>query len=152
VLALGAVFSWISLVFDYRRFFSSGGRALELSGCTVANPVVTPCFYGAMAFLAAFAWSVIVLGSAPAAAVGRQRRLQWLLVAGTLFAWGNLAWTTYSFFRPRPAASPFTCPPVEVPVNPLLAPCFYGAIIFLAALAVSLVMLRQREMRKPPRS
>lgn len=63
LLALGALFSWVALALDYRRFFASGGRVLELSGCAVANPVVTPCFYGALAFAMAFAWSVVILRS-----------------------------------------------------------------------------------------
>lgn len=44
VLVVGTVFSWTTLVFDYRRFFASGGSVFELSGCVVANPVITPCF------------------------------------------------------------------------------------------------------------
>lgn len=54
VLALGVAFSWITLLFDYRRFFAAGVHVLEVSGCALSNPIVTPCFYGALALLAAF--------------------------------------------------------------------------------------------------
>ena len=54
VLAIGTAFAWFTLVGDFRRFFSACGRVFEWSGCVVTNPLPTPCFYGAPAFLAAF--------------------------------------------------------------------------------------------------
>ena len=86
VLAIGTGFSWTTLVFDYRRFFASGGHVLSISGCAVTNPILTPCFYGALAFLAAFAWALAILRTAPDKVLKWQRRLQLLLAAGTAFA------------------------------------------------------------------
>jgi hypothetical protein len=144
VLAVGTAFSWTTLLLDYRQFFASGGKVLELSGCAVANPVMTPCFYGALAFLAAFAWSIAIMRSAPDAAPARQRGLQLLLAAGTLFAWGNFAYEAYRFLQPHPAPSAFSCPTGEAAVNPLMTSCFYGALIFLTALVVSVLIRRSR--------
>ncbi len=140
VLALGVAFSWTVLVFDYRRFFASGGRVLQLSGCAVANPLTTPCFYGALAFLVAFLWAVVILQSPAKAVASRQLGLQWLLAAGTLFAWGNFSWLIYRVLKPPPAAAVFSCPPIEAPAHPLTAPCFYGALLFLVALIDSVVI------------
>jgi len=142
VLAIGTGFSWITLVFDYRRFFASGGHVLEISGCAVTNPVITPCFYGALAFLAAFVWALAILRSAPEAVLKRQGGVQLLLAAGTVFAWGNFTYEVYRFMRPQPAASAFSCPAGVVAVNPLMTPCFYGALIFLTALVVSVLIIR----------
>jgi len=142
LLALGTAFSWITLILDYRRFFASGGHVLKISGCTVANPIATPCFYGALAFLGALVWSIAILRSTPEAIANRQRGLRWLLAAGTVFAWGNFAYEAYRFLQPQPAPSRFACPAGEPTANPLLAPCFYGALIFLAALVVSTFILR----------
>ncbi len=142
MLALGTAFSWIVLIFDHRRFFASGGHLLQLSGCVVANPITTPCFYGAVTFLVAFLWALAVLGSPARSVAARQLGLQWLLAAGTLFAWGNFAYLSYRFLRPTPALAAFSCPPTEAPINPLTAPCFYGALIFLATLVVSVVIRR----------
>jgi hypothetical protein len=147
VLALGVVFSWFTLVVDYRRFFAAGGRVFELSGCAVSNPLATPCFYGALAFLAAFIWAVAVLRSAPEAVTRRQRGLNWLLAAGTVFAWGNFAYEVVRFSQPQAPVSAFSCPKDEVLVHPLMTPCFYGALIYLAALMVSLFILRARAGR-----
>ena len=150
VLALGTAFAWITLVLDYRRFFAAGGQVLQLSGCAVANPIATPCFYGALAFLAAFAWSLAVLRSDPKTALHRERGLRWLLAAGTLFAWGNFGYEAYRFLQPDAGTSPYSCPPGAPATNPLLAPCFYGALLFLTALVISLLILRSRETPAVP--
>jgi hypothetical protein len=147
LLALGTAFSWITLTLDYRRFFAAGGQVFELSGCAVANPLATPCFYGALAFLAALVWAVVIFRSLPEAVMHRQRGLNWLLIAGTVFAWGNFAYEVYRFIQPRPAASAFSCPVGEAAVNPLLTPCFYGALIYLSALVVSGLILRAHASR-----
>lgn len=147
LLAGGTAFSWFTLVIDYRRFFAAGGRVLEVSGCAVANPVMTPCFYGALAFLAAFLWAIAVLRSVPEAVMRRQRGLNWLLTAGTVFAWGNFAYEVYRFSRPQASASAFSCPKEATAVNPLMTPCFYGAMIYLAALVLSIFILRTRARR-----
>ncbi|MGZ5205645.1 MAG: hypothetical protein ACXWIZ_12175 [Caldimonas sp.] len=147
LLGLGTAFSWFTLVVDYRRFFAAGGRVLELSGCAVANPLMTPCFYGALAFLAAFVWSIAVLRSPPQAATRRQRGLHWLLAAGTIFAWGNFAYEVYRFSQPQPSPSAFSCAKDAAVANPLTTPCFYGALIYLAAFVVSLVILRSHARR-----
>jgi hypothetical protein len=147
VLALGTAFSWLTLFIDYRRFFAAGGRVFEVSGCAVTNPLLTPCFYGALAFLAAFLWSVAVLRSVPEGVTQRQRGLNWLLIAGTVFAWGNFAYEVYRFSQPQPTVSAFSCPKDEALVHPLMTPCFYGAMIYLAALVVSIFILRSRTSR-----
>jgi hypothetical protein len=142
MLALGTVFSWTTLVFDYQRFFAAGGHALELSGCLIANPVITPCFYGALAFLAALVWAVVVLRSAPERVANRQLDLQWLLAAGTVFAWGNFGYEVYRYLQAEPVPA-FACPPSGPAANPLTLPCFYGALIYTAALAVSALIVRR---------
>lgn len=149
MLAIGTAFSWFTLVADYRRFFAAGGRVLEFSGCVVQNPLATPCFYGALAFLIAFVWSVIVLRSPPAAMRGRESALLWLLAAGTVFAWGNFAYEAIRFYSATKAASPFSCPPGGGAIHPLLAPCFYGALIFLAALVTAILILRVSRSAPP---
>ena len=90
VLAIGTLFSWTTLVLDYRHFFDSGGRVFEFSGCAVANPLATPCFYGALAFAVALLWSVAVVRAAPDAVLRLQGGLHRLLVTGTLFAWASV--------------------------------------------------------------
>lgn len=146
VLAIGTGFSWITLIFDYRRFFASGGHVLQFSGCVVTNPIITPCFYGALAFLVAFVSALMILRSTSAMALKKQRGLQLLLAAGTVFAWGNFTYEAYRFMQPQPVASAFSCPAGEAAINPLLTPCFYGALIFLTALVVSVFIIRAHRL------
>jgi len=148
ILAVGTVFSWTTLVLDYRRFFAAGGEVFQLSGCAVANPLVTPCFYGAIAFVAAFAWALGILRGPRERAPARQQGLHWLLAAGTVFAWGNFAYEVYRYLQPQPAPSAFSCPPSGA-TNPLAAPCFYGAIIYLSALLLSWRLLGRRGPAMP---
>lgn len=142
VLALGTLFSWFTLWVDYRRFFAAGGHWLEVSGCAAANPLVTPCFYGAWAFLVALVWAVAVLRSGQSLIGRRQRGLHWLLAAGTVFAWGNFAYEVFRYSQPTAPASAFSCAREQALVHPLMTPCFYGAMIYLAALLVSMRILR----------
>ncbi len=133
LLGLGTAFSWLTLVLDYRQFFAAGGRVLQFSGCVVANPAATPCLYGAIAFLAALILSFSRF----------QRTLTGLLAAGSVFAWGNFAYLAYVFLTAKPRSA-LSCPPGEAAVNPVGAPCFYGALIFTTALVVSFLVLDKR--------
>ncbi|HET9764661.1 MAG TPA: hypothetical protein VFR50_14165 [Casimicrobiaceae bacterium] len=151
ILAAGTVFSWTTLVLDYRRYFAADGQVFQLSGCAVSNPLVTPCFYGAIAFVAAFAWAVAILRGRAERAPARQRGLHWLLAAGTLFAWGNFAYEVYQYLQPQSPPSAFSCPPLGA-ANPLTAPCFYGAIIYLSALLLSRRLLARRGPTTPNRA
>ncbi len=143
LLAVGCAFSWFTLVIDYQQFFAAGGRVLQLSGCAVTNPAATPCLYGALAFLTAFVWSLALLRHPVEEGFGSQKGLTWLLGAGALFAWGNFAYLAYVFLNARPRSA-LSCPPGEAAVNPIGAPCFYGALIFTAALVVAVLLLDKR--------
>jgi hypothetical protein len=121
VLAAATVFSWFTLLTDYRRFFAAGGHA--------------------------FVWAVAVLRSAPGMTLRHQRGLNWLLTAGTVFAWGNFGYEVYRFSQPQPSASAFSCTKEAALVNPLMTPCFYGAIFYLTALVVSMFILGARAPR-----
>jgi hypothetical protein len=144
LLALGVVFSWTVLVLDYRRFFESGGSVFQFSGCVVSNPLATPCFYGALAFAIALAWSLVIRQRAVADRPMGQGGLHGLLIAATVFAWGNFAYEVYRYLQPHPAPGAFSCPTGEAVAHPLATPCFYGAMIYLCALLVSFAIRRSR--------
>jgi len=142
VLAAGTAFSWYTLVDDYRLYFAAGGEWFQWSGCSVTNPMQTACFYGAIAFLIALVWSLGVLAGTPNRVMGRQRGLNWLLAAATVFAWSSFAWEMFAAANHQPAPK-FSCPPLpQAPVQYLDQPCFYGALMFLAALMISQLVLR----------
>lgn len=141
ILLGGTIFAWVTVFQDFSRFYNYEGTIFKISNCVVPNPVTTPCFYGAFAFLIAFIWSIKLLKKTDVTArVRSQGRLRWLLVASVLFAWGNFAYVLYKFYSPK--ADHTGCSGVYVS-TPFLTPCFFGSVIFLIALVVGILLLRR---------
>ena len=67
-----------------------------------------------------------------------------ILLAGTLFAWGNFIVELVDFLNKRACST--EC--VVGVVNPLLTPCFYGAIVFTIAFVLSAVILKKYKQTK----
>lgn len=143
VLFGGTIFAWTTVANDFRRFYAIEGTIFKVQDCAIPNPVTTPCFYGAFAFLVAFVWSVILLKKDGEEQTRGERKLRWLLLASTLFAWGNFSRTLYTFYSTPPAAEKVGCSG-QLVSSPFVTPCFYGSMIFLIALVLSFVLLRRR--------
>jgi hypothetical protein len=62
-----------------------------------------------------------------------------ILLAGTLFAWGNFGWELYQWLAKKVCTT--GCLPG---INPFLTPCFYGAIFFTAAFVLSAILLKNK--------
>ncbi len=134
----GAAFAGGSVTRDFVAFYGYEGTLFKIADCVTPNPVTRPCFYGSLAFVVAFAWTLSLL-RAPAPARG----LRWLtlfLVGCVLFALGNLSVELYSFYA-APAGSAIGCSGVVIQ-NPYATPCFVGSTLFVASLATSLLALR----------
>jgi hypothetical protein len=140
VLLIGTLFAWYTVYSDFARFYNLYGSITRISGCAIPNPVTTPCFYGAFAFLLGFIWSVIILRriSKGEEISKKQRNLKYLLIAGTIFAWSNFALEIYKYYSSKTAVK-VSCSGVATD-NVFLTACFYGSVIFLTALIVSLVI------------
>ncbi|MFC1644489.1 hypothetical protein ACFL08_00505 [Patescibacteria group bacterium] len=59
ILLVGTIFAWVNFGRELADWMN--GRACT-TGCPVGmtNPFLTPCFYGAVFFLVAFAYSVAI--------------------------------------------------------------------------------------------
>jgi hypothetical protein len=66
------------------------------------------------------------------------------LLAGTLFAWGNFTVELVDFLNKRACST--GC--VIGVVNPLLTPCFYGAIVFTIAFVLGAIILKKYKPTK----
>ena len=120
ILAGGTAFSWTTVYFDFLRFQKIYGTVFRISGCTTPNPVITPCFYGAIAFAIGLYLAI----------TNKFKELYWLLLGGTVFAWGNFSYEAYKFyFYVGPKVS---CSGI-VTDNIFTTPCFHGAVIYLLA-------------------
>ncbi|MFA6982192.1 MAG: hypothetical protein WC243_04190 [Patescibacteria group bacterium] len=147
VLFVGTVFSWTTVFSDFSHFYNIYGSVTKIAGCTIPNPVTTPCFYGALAFLIAFIWSISILskklkGTNIAKA---QKGLRTLLIAGTIFAWSNFGFEAYKFYASS-SVEKTSCSGVTTQ-NVFLTPCFYGSVIYLTALIVSLLIAKKTSTR-----
>lgn len=145
VLLGGTVFAWFTVFGDFERFYQVEGTLFKVKDCVVPNPVVTPCFYGAIAFLLALTWSIVIIKSINLPALyQRQKYLFWFLIAGTIFAWYNVTKLLIIFYSTAPGPK-IGCSG-QLLVNPYTTPCFFGASIFLLALIVSgTILLRLRK-------
>ncbi|MCX6816382.1 MAG: hypothetical protein NTZ93_00725 [Candidatus Beckwithbacteria bacterium] len=136
VLLAGTIFAYFTIYTDFKRYYSLN--------CTTTNPVLTPCFYGAFAFLIGFIWSIIILKRNKAEQLKHEKNLSYLLIAGTIFAWGNFAYELIKFYSVKTIVKT-SCSGVPT-ANPFTTACFYGATIFLAALITSLVIRKKKKL------
>lgn len=126
LLFVGVLFSTNAVTHIFLRFYNYYGTVFRLRDCVIPNPVTEACFYGALGFLAAFAWSIVVWRKRN---MRQQQYLFWFLIAGTLFAWFNVAKEFVAFYSVRSGPA-LGCSAVPI-VSPWLTPCFTGATLFL---------------------
>jgi len=63
----------------------------------------------------------------------------WILLAGTLFAWGNFVFELVSWINKK--SCELGC--AEPGTNPFLTPCFYGAIFFTISFILSAILVKK---------
>ncbi len=141
VLLTGTLFAWSTVYSDFSRFYKLYGTLIRVQNCTIPNPILTPCFYGAFAFLFGFIWSLIILRKTQKEKLPQQRKLNILLLAGTIFAWTNFAYEAVKFYLVK-TGSKLSCSGVPTQ-NILLTPCFYGSVLFALSLIISLAIMKK---------
>jgi hypothetical protein len=145
LLLIGTVFAWSTVYSDFARFYSLYGDITRIEGCVIPNPVTTPCFYGAFAFLGAFIWSIYILRAKKARRDINQSRLHILLIASTIFAWSNLSLEIYNFYF-KNASQQISCSGVPT-TSIFTTPCFIGSMIFLGTLVISYIIKSTKKIR-----
>ena len=137
VLFVGTIVSWLAVNNDFARFYGLEGTIFKIGNCVSPNPILTPCFYGAIGFLGAFVFSVFLLSKERIDQKIRQERyLSLLLFGGTIFGFSNFAKLCLDYFQ----GSQIGCSGNPM-ANPFFTPCFYGSVIFLSSLLVSQFIL-----------
>lgn len=140
LLAAGVVYSWSKVVNQFQTFYAKYGAIFRVKDCTYPNPLVTACFYGAVAFLLAFAWSLkIYLDKEPQLVC--EGRLRWFLLFGVCFALSVIAFEFILYYKIyRPAGPIIACQPG---VFPLKTPCFVGFNIYLIGFILSSYIVKK---------
>lgn len=129
ILFSGTLFAWYNVIRNFVRFYHVEGTIFKIHNCLIPNPVTEACFYGAVAFLVALIWSLVIAQKAKDKIVRQQRCLWWFLVFGTIFAWFNVAREFIAFYSVS-SGPVLGCSATPI-VNPFYTPCFTGATIFL---------------------
>lgn len=134
ILALGSTYAWYTNIHEIISFNDFYGTLLRFQNTVSPNPFLTPCFYGGIAFLLALFLSI-----------KGNKYLHLLLIAGTLFAWGNWSWGIAQFYLFNLSES-ISCSGTTTS-NPFLTPCFIGASFFTLAL-VNSFFIRKSKLNK----
>lgn len=133
----GTVFAWSALLSQFGRFLALNGTLLTAGG-SVPNPLLTACFYGSTAFLAALFWSVRVYQRPGHAS---ERRLRNFLLFCVVFAASVVAYEAVEYYHLfGPGTTAFICTPGVPPVE---TPCFTGMAFFTAAFITSVFATRR---------
>ena len=66
-----------------------------------------------------------------------------ILLVGTVFAWGNFSYELYLWLNQKPCTTGCYATTGSL-VNPFFTPCFYGALFFLTAFILSIILLRSQ--------
>lgn len=139
VLLAGTLFAWFTVVTDFVRFYMNEGTLFKVADCVYPNPITTPCFYGAFAFLIALVWSIKLLSRERELLNQAQKKLAFFLVAGNIFAWTNFANLIFHF-QALPGGQGVSCSGVPA-TSPFATPCFYGSTLFGLSLLVTIGFL-----------
>lgn len=151
ILLAGTLFSWFTIYNDFKRFYAIYGTLTKISDCAIPNPITTPCFYGAIAFFIASVMAFKIYKRKEQTDVisanNIQNKLWYLLIAGTIFAWGNFGYEAYKFYSVTTTELKVSCSGIPTE-NVFLTPCFYGSVIFLGSLVVGTLIKMQVKRAK----
>jgi len=140
ILLGGVVFAWYTVFGDFHRFFNAGYSISQFRDCATPNPFATPCFWGAIMFIITLIISLTILTTeSTLKQSGVQKKLVWLLLAGTMFAWSNFGYELFKFYNPSRTGDYIGCSGIVL-THPIFTPCFIGAVIYLGAFIVSLII------------
>ena len=146
-LAVGSFIGWREVIAEVNYYcdanaFGIGGLT-SFSGTLTTNPILTPCFWGSIAFVIALVWSLMILFNKSVKWQKVQmRNIFWLLLGATIFAWTNTSYTFYKYYADNPGIPYFGCPAERID-NPFTTACFMGATAFLVALIINIFYKRK---------
>lgn len=138
LLTAGMLFAGYNFVEVTLRYLSAGGSMTQwhMAGGLI-NPLLTPCFYGFIAFVIAWVWT---MGLRTKFDAGSQSNLVWLLTAAAIFAWGNYGYTLGKLYLGKTCN--LGCQAGYFGI-PQFTTCLVGAVIFTLALVVAVRLKRQ---------
>ena len=143
----GTLFAYYSVLREYIEFYGMYNSIFRIKNCAIPNPITTPCFYGAFAFLISLIYSIKIYKMKLEKHSHHLKYLIFILIGSNIFAGVNNAIIFYKYYTP---SDKIGCSgrPID---NPFTTPCFIGGAIFFAALLISLLLfakLRRNNVQK----
>ncbi len=133
----GVLVSWTTTLAAFMNFYRLEGTLFKIKDCIIPNPVTTPCFWGALAFMGALIWSLYLLKNNNEKS---DRYLFYFLIGCVIFAWGNFT-VELMGITPKPGALIAPCPATGT--NPFLSACFFGSVLFTLSLTTNFFIQRK---------
>ncbi len=133
----GALFAWTTLFAQFEKFLNLYGTLFRFADCVMPNPLITPCFYGSVAFVVACVWSAWLIKKPSSTG---DLWISRFLGFGVVFALAVLGYEAIEYYHLIDFGGvSVSCAPG---VHPLQTPCFTGLLFFLAAYLLSFALLR----------
>lgn len=138
-LFAGTLFAYYSVLKEFMEFYGMYKNIFRIKDCAIPNPITTPCFYGAFAFLVSLIYSIKIRKMNFDKMKKHTLYLILLLVASNIFAGVNNTIIFYKYFTP---SDNIGCSGRSID-NPFTTPCFVGGTIFFIALLVAFLIFEQ---------
>ncbi len=135
-LVAGVIFSTFTTVKSIIDHYNLEGSFLKFRDCTYPNPLITPCFYGMIAFWIALFWAIKIFKQNK-----EYKGLMYFLIAGVIFAWGNFSYEVWQYIQAG-SKEIITCSGYVS--NPLESSCFYGSILFTISLLFTIILNKRK--------
>lgn len=135
----GVAVSWITTINSFVNFYRIEGTLFKIKDCAVPNPIVTPCFWGALAFIAGAYWAIKLNKEADA---GKEKGFLYFIIFCILFAWSNFLVEVLKIdYKIGGVISP--CPVAYS--SPWVSACFFGSVLFTLSGLTTLLIVKSKK-------
>lgn len=138
VLLLGVFVSWTTTIQAFINFYNLEGTIFKIKDCVIPNPIVTPCFWGSLAFAGGLVWAYKKYKSEK---VTSEKYFFYFMIAANIFAWSNFA-IELKGITPEPGALVAPCPTTAT--SPFLSACFFGSVLFTLSLIATYLLYKKK--------
>lgn len=153
-LLWGNYVGWSTIYREVQHYCAVESRGLEalftFGGTATTNPLLSPCFWGTLAFGVSLVWTIRLLYlNDPVRFKLEFKRLLYLLLGSTVFAFLNNIPVFYNYLT-KPDIAANTCSPDNLLTNPFLTSCFLGFSAFALASILALIAKSRMEVKNSP--
>jgi hypothetical protein len=130
-LLFGILVSWTATIKAFINFYNIEGTIFKIKDCLIPNPVVTPCFWGSLAFFLAAIWAYKLKNKE---SLRKENYFLYFMAGSFVFAWSNFVIELIGV-TPKPGSIIAPCPATTS--SPFTGACFFGSILFTFSLILT---------------